>query len=69
MHDTQFTYSTEWSEVDQEHVGMCAEFPSLSWLAATRDEALSGIQRVVKTVVRDLQRNGESVPSMQARLR
>ena len=31
----QFTYRVTWSAEDSEHVGLCAEFPSLSWLART----------------------------------
>lgn len=28
-----YTYRIGWSEEDQEYVGLCVEFPSLSWLA------------------------------------
>ena len=27
-----YTYRITWSAEDNEHVGLCAEFPSLSWL-------------------------------------
>ena len=27
-----YTYRVTWSAEDDEHVGLCAEFPSLSWL-------------------------------------
>ena len=47
---------------DGEHVGLCAEFPSLSWLAATPEGALAGIRRLVADVVRDMTANGEKVP-------
>ena len=40
-------------------MGLCAEFPSLSWLAATPEEALSGIQRLVADCVADMRTNGE----------
>lgn len=33
------------------HVGLCAEFPSLSWLAPTPEKALSGIRGLVGEVV------------------
>lgn len=39
-------YSANWSSEDGEWVGTCAEFPSLSWLASTADEARSGIERL-----------------------
>jgi hypothetical protein len=32
-------------------LGLCAEFPSLSWLAPTPEEALAGIRTVVADVV------------------
>lgn len=47
---------------DGEHPGRCAEFPSLSWLAPTPGEALSGIQEMVGGVLADMQANGESPP-------
>ncbi|PKO20652.1 MAG: toxin-antitoxin system HicB family antitoxin, partial [Chloroflexi bacterium HGW-Chloroflexi-1] len=35
-----YTYRATWSEEDEEYVGLCAEFPGLSWLASTPQEAL-----------------------------
>jgi predicted HicB family RNase H-like nuclease len=58
----RYTYRVTWSEEDEEYVGLCAEFPGLSWLAATPEEALRGIRRVVAEVVIDLKHNKESVP-------
>lgn len=58
----QYTYRVTWSEEDQEHVGLCAEFPSLSWLEETPERALSGIRSLVSECVADLQSNDESVP-------
>ena len=43
-------------------MGLCAEFPSLSWLAPTPGEALSGIRELVNSVLADMQANGESPP-------
>ena len=57
-----YTYRVMWSEEDQEYVGLCAEFPSLSWLAVTPEEALAGIRQVVADVVGDLEANNESIP-------
>ena len=57
-----YTYRITWSPEDEGHAGLCAEFPSLSWLAATPAEALSGIQRLVADCVIDMQANGEPVP-------
>lgn len=58
----RYTYRVTWSEADNEYVGLCAEFPSLSWLASTPEGALKGIRKVVSDVVADLKANGESVP-------
>jgi predicted HicB family RNase H-like nuclease len=57
-----YTYRVTWSAEDKEHVGLCAEFPSLSWLAATPEKALAGIRRTVKDVVADLKSAGEPIP-------
>ncbi|CAB3969013.1 toxin-antitoxin system HicB family antitoxin [Burkholderia sp. AU31652] len=62
MTQDHFTYRVTWSPEDGEHVGLCAEFPSLSWLAATPEGALAGIRRLVADVVRDMTANGEKVP-------
>ena len=53
-----FTYRVTWSAEDSEYVGMCVEFPSLSWLAAGPEAALSGIRDVVQAVVSDLSASG-----------
>lgn len=58
-----YTYRLEWSEADGEHVGLCAEFPSLSWLAPTPEEAIAGIRKLVADVVKDMRDNNEPVPS------
>jgi predicted HicB family RNase H-like nuclease len=62
MNIDHYTYRVIWSPEDSEHVGLCAEFTALSWLAPTPDKALAGIRRVVKGVVGDLQASGEAVP-------
>lgn len=58
-----YTYRVTWSAEDGEHVGLCAEFPSLSWLASTPEAALAGIRRTVKTAVRDMESAGEPIPT------
>jgi predicted HicB family RNase H-like nuclease len=62
----RYTYRVTWSEEDQEHVGLCAEFPSLSWLASSPEAALRGIRTVVAEVVKDMQSNGEAIPEALA---
>ncbi len=60
-HD-HYTYRVTWSEEDGEYVGLCAEFPSLSWLSAGPEAALRGIRRVVADVVADMTKRKEAVP-------
>jgi predicted HicB family RNase H-like nuclease len=62
MNIQHYTYRVTWSPEDSEHVGLCAEFASLSWLAKTPEAALKGIQKVVGDVVADMQVSGEPIP-------
>ena len=57
-----YTYRVTWSSEDGEHVGLCAEFPSLSWLAKTPEAALKGIRLVVADTVADMQASREVIP-------
>ncbi|MCX7176599.1 MAG: toxin-antitoxin system HicB family antitoxin [Proteobacteria bacterium] len=57
-----YTYRVTWSAEDGEHVGLCAEFPSLSWLAKTPEAALKGIRQVTAEAVADMQTSGETIP-------
>ena len=57
-----YTYRVTWSAEDGEHVGLCAEIPSLSWLAKTPEAALKGIRRIVSEAVADMQAAGEAIP-------
>lgn len=57
-----YTYRVTWSEEDSEYVGQCLEFPSLSWLAQTPEDALIGVRQLVAEVVNDLESRGEPVP-------
>lgn len=66
MNINHYTYRVTWSAEDNEHVGLCAEFPSLSWLAPTPEKALSGIRRVVADAVADMKASGEQVPDALA---
>lgn len=58
----KYTYRVTWSNDDSEYVGLCTEFPSISWLAATPEAALKGVCKLVDEVVDDMVRNGEAVP-------
>ena len=66
MNINHYTYRVTWSAEDGEHVGLCAEFPSLSWLARTPEKALAGIRQAVAEAVADMQTNGEPIPNALA---
>jgi predicted HicB family RNase H-like nuclease len=62
LKNDHYTYRVTWSEDDHEYVGLCVEFPSLSWLADSPEAALRGVRRVVEDVLRDMQSAGENIP-------
>ena len=62
LKNDRYTYRVTWSEDDNEYVGLCAEFPSLSWLSSTPEAALKGIRKLVADVVKDIESNDEAVP-------
>lgn len=66
MSTNHYTYRVTWSAEDAEHVGLCVEFPSLSWLAPTPEKALAGIRRAVAEVVADMKAQGEPIPNALA---
>jgi len=63
LRNDHYTYRVTWSEDDNEYVGLCAEFPSLSWLEKTPEGALKGIRNVVAEVVKEMKVSGETVPN------
>ncbi len=62
LKNDRYTYRVTWSEEDEEYMGLCAEFPSLSWLARTPEAALRGIRKLVADVAKDMKANGEPLP-------
>ncbi len=61
-----YTYRVTWSAEGGEYVGLCAEFPSLSWLSDTPDDAFSGIRLLVFDTVSDMRGTGETPPEPMA---
>jgi predicted HicB family RNase H-like nuclease len=57
-----YTYRITWSDEDGEYVGLCAEFPGLSWLDKTQEAALQGIRKLVAAAILDMESNNENVP-------
>lgn len=62
LRNDHYTYRVTWSEEDKEYVGLCAEFPSLSWLSKTPESALKGIRNIVAEIIKDMKENGEEIP-------
>jgi predicted HicB family RNase H-like nuclease len=62
LKNDRYTYRVTWSQADSEYVGLCAEFPSLSWMHKTPEGALKGIRKLVAEVIQDLLAEGESNP-------
>ena len=62
LESDHYTYRITWSPDDQEYVGLCTEFPSLSWLAPSPEEALRGIRQLTADVVADMLAGGEAPP-------
>ncbi|WP_417916698.1 type II toxin-antitoxin system HicB family antitoxin [Candidatus Electronema sp. JC] len=63
LKNDRYTYRVTWSAEDDEYVGLCAEFSSLSWLAKSPEAALKGIRKIVAEVIQDMQENGEEIPA------
>lgn len=62
LQSDRYTYRITWSEEDKEYVGLCVEFPSLSWLAESPESALKGIREVVEEVIKDMKDSEEAPP-------
>jgi len=62
LRNDRYSYRVIWSEEDREYVGLCAEFPSLSWLAESQEGAFAGIRKLVAEVVADMRACGEAPP-------
>jgi predicted HicB family RNase H-like nuclease len=62
LKNDRYTYRVTWFEDDQEYLGLCTEFPSLSWLDQTPELALKGIREIVESVIKDMKHTGEEIP-------
>ena len=58
-----YTYRLAWSVKDGEFIATVVEFPSLSWIADTREAALTGLTSVVEEVLQDMLAEGEEIPA------
>jgi len=60
------TFRAIYSAEDGEWVGLCAQYPSLSWLAPTQADALDGIRRLVAAIEQRLGLDQTSMPPPEA---
>jgi len=60
--EQQYTYRVIWSDEDKEFVGLCAEFPSLSWLDDNQEKAFKGIVSLVEEIIADMRKENEKIP-------
>jgi predicted HicB family RNase H-like nuclease len=58
-----YTFIVTWSFKDNEYIGLCAEFPSVSWLSSTPEKAMSGIRKTINCMVEDMISNKENIPT------
>ena len=58
-----YTYRLAWSVGDEEFIATVVEFPSLSWIADSREAALAGLTSVVEEVLQDMLAGGEEIPA------
>jgi predicted HicB family RNase H-like nuclease len=57
-----YTYRVFWSDEDEEFVGLCAEFPGISWLDENQQDAFAGIVALVQECINDLKAHNEPIP-------
>jgi predicted RNase H-like HicB family nuclease len=58
-----YTYTVTFSPEDNEFVGRCVEFPSLSHLDPDAELAIAGIRNLVESCLLDMEENGETAPA------
>ncbi len=61
----KYSYRISWSEDDSEFVGLCIEFPGLSWLSPSQEKAFKGIRQLVADTLKDMHAQREPIPELQ----
>lgn len=54
MDAKEYSFRVIHSEETGEYIGLCQEFPSLTWPAATKEEALTGITGLIRDILDDI---------------
>ena len=63
LHADRYTYRLAWSARGNEFTATVVEFPSLSWIADTREVALDGLTSIVEEVLQEMLVEGEDIPA------
>lgn len=66
---SHYDYRVFWSHDDDGFVATCLEFPSLSWVASSQEQALAGLRNLITEVIADLIATSEPVPQPLAERR
>jgi len=59
---SRYTYEVMFSAEEGDYIATCREFPDLSSLGDTHEEALAGIEFLVSDVIEELRHRGDPVP-------
>ena len=62
MDANKYTYRIFWSDEDEAFVATCAEFPSLSHIDDAHANALTGMVKLVASVLLDLKKSRQTIP-------
>lgn len=60
-----YSYSVAWSEADEEYVATSSEFPGLSALAGTPEDAVRELHAAMDVAIDAYQSDGEPIPQPQ----
>ena len=62
MFKNHYTYRTEWSQEDDAYIATVLEFPLLSGLGETRNEAVQELEIALEATIAWLKEDGEPIP-------
>ncbi len=63
----RYSFAITWSELDQNYVALCPEFPGLSGLGDTPQEAIAELQVALELAVETYEAEGWTLPAPQPR--
>jgi len=63
----EYSYHVRWHDTDNAFIGTVDEFPSLSGVGDTLEDALAEVKQVVKAVLEDMTEGKEEIPETLSR--